>query len=152
MFYNSLRPITYIFRECRFINRRTLIGMKFSSVAESERDYEAVGEKISSSDDMPVRDMKNPYEKEKIKCILCKYGIHVDYKNIRLLSQFVSPYTGRIYDKHITGLCDAQQKKVKQEILKAQNFGFMPTITKEVKFFKDPKLFDPFNPKRPHPH
>ncbi|XP_076364363.1 mitochondrial ribosomal protein S18C isoform X2 [Tachypleus tridentatus] len=126
MFSNSIRPITYILRECRFVNRRTVLGMKFSSAAERGIDYEALDEKTSSSDstdDLPVQDMKNPYEKEKIKCILCKYGIHVDYKNVRLLSQFVSPYTGRIYDKHITGLCDRQQKRVKHEILKAQNFG-----------------------------
>lgn len=49
--------------------------------------------------------------------------IKPDYKNVRLLSQFQSVYTGRIYGKHITGLCSLKQKQVEDEILKAQNAG-----------------------------
>ncbi|CAG2177163.1 unnamed protein product, partial [Oppiella nova] len=52
--------------------------------------------------DLPDLSLANPYRKAKQICILCKYGIEVDYKNVQLLSQFVSPYTGRLYDKHIT--------------------------------------------------
>ena len=47
--------------------------------------------------------MRNPYEKEQRQCILCKYKIEVNYKNPRLLSQFVSPFTGKLYDRNITG-------------------------------------------------
>ena len=47
--------------------------------------------------------MRNPYEKEQRQCILCKYEIEVNYKNPRLLSQFVSPFTGKLYDRNITG-------------------------------------------------
>lgn len=61
--------------------------------------------------------------KERRQCILCRLGIEPDYKNVRLLSQFQSRYTGRIYDKHITGLCEHKQKRVEEEILKAQNAG-----------------------------
>lgn len=68
-------------------------------------------------------DIKNPYVKEKQQCILCKLGIEPDYKNVRLLSQFQSPYTGRIYGKHITGLCKHKQMRLEQEILKAQSAG-----------------------------
>lgn len=56
-------------------------------------------------------------------CILCKLNINPDYKNVRLLSQFQSRHTGRIYEKHITGLCESKQKKVEQEIYKAQQCG-----------------------------
>jgi hypothetical protein len=42
---------------------------------------------------------------------------------VRLLSQFVSPYTGRIYGRHITGLCKQKQKLVEEEIEKAQVCG-----------------------------
>lgn len=65
----------------------------------------------------------NPYKKERRLCILCKLNIEPDYKNVRLLSQFQSSYTGRIYGKHITGLCDHKQKRMEEEILKAQNAG-----------------------------
>lgn len=94
--------------------------------------------------------MENPFEKEKPKCILCKLNITPNYKNVKLLSQFQSPYTGRIYGKHITGLCEQKQKRVEEEITKAQSAGLMGYYLKEPIFLGDPKLFDPENPLRPH--
>lgn len=67
--------------------------------------------------------MQNPYLKEKGQCILCKFNIEPDYKNVRLLSQFQSRHTGRIYGRHITGLCKHKQKRLEEEILKAQSAG-----------------------------
>ncbi|KAG8230777.1 hypothetical protein J437_LFUL011340 [Ladona fulva] len=99
--------------------------------------------------DMPV-DMQNPFEREKPRCILCKLDITPNYKNVRLLSQFISPFTGRTYGRHITGLCRAKQESVEQEIVKAQNCGLMPTYLKNPSYMKDPKIFDPENPVRPH--
>lgn len=110
----------------------------------------------SSSDPKPVEtsdepvDMANPFKKEKRQCILCKLNITPDYKNYRLLSQFQSPYTGRIYGRHITGLCKTKQEQVEAEITKAQNCAFMPYYYKDKLFLKDPKLFDPENPIRSH--
>jgi len=49
--------------------------------------------------------------------------IEPDYKNVRLLSQFQSRYTGRIYGRHITGLCKHKQMRLEQEIAKAQSAG-----------------------------
>ncbi|XP_021938844.1 28S ribosomal protein S18c, mitochondrial isoform X2 [Zootermopsis nevadensis] len=100
--------------------------------------------------DMPVEDMKNPFEREKAQCILCQYKIVPDYKNVKLLSQFVSPYTGQIYGRHITRLCAAQQARLEKEIFKSQSAGFMPYYFKDVAYVKDPKLFDPDRPIRPH--
>nr|CAI5854957.1 unnamed protein product [Callosobruchus analis] len=94
--------------------------------------------------------MQNPFEKEKLQCVLCKHKIQVDYKNVKLLSQFQSPYTGRIYGKHITGLCTNQQELVEKEIVKAQSAGLMPTYLKDPHFFEDPELFDAERPIRPH--
>ncbi|KAL4706940.1 hypothetical protein ACJJTC_005209 [Scirpophaga incertulas] len=99
--------------------------------------------------DDPV-EIENPYKKETKLCILCKLNITPDYKNYRLLSQFQSPYTGRIYGRHITGLCAKKQEQVETEITKAQNCAFMPYYYKDKAFLKDPKLFDPENPVRPH--
>jgi len=67
--------------------------------------------------------MENVYVKEKRQCILCRLNIEPDYKNVRFLSQFQSRHTGRIYGRHITGLCKHKQIRVEQEILKAQNAG-----------------------------
>lgn len=94
--------------------------------------------------------MDNPFHKERRECILCKLKITPDYKNVKLLSQFQSPYTGRIYGKHITGLCENKQKLVEAEIHKAQMAGLMATYLKEPCYLKDPKLFDPEKPVRPH--
>ncbi|XP_018578465.1 28S ribosomal protein S18c, mitochondrial [Anoplophora glabripennis] len=102
------------------------------------------------SNNVPDFDMENPFQKEKQQCVLCKYKIHVDYKNVRLLSQFQSPYTGRIYSRHITRLCKKQQELVEKEIIKAQNAALMPTYFKDPKFLKDPLLFDNDKPLRPH--
>ncbi|XP_065080209.1 small ribosomal subunit protein bS18m [Ochlerotatus camptorhynchus] len=100
--------------------------------------------------DGPVELEENPFAKDRAQCILCKNNISPDYKNVQLLSQFQSPYTGRIYGKHITGLCRKRQEQVENEIIKAQNAGFMPTYHKAVEFLEDPKLFNPERPMRPH--
>lgn len=99
--------------------------------------------------DQPV-DIQNPFTKERKQCILCAMKITPNYKNVRLLSQFQSPFTGRIYGRHITGLCRAKQEKVEKEIIKAQTIAFMPTYMKSPMFLKCPKLFDPERPIRPH--
>ncbi|KAJ3643202.1 hypothetical protein Zmor_025926 [Zophobas morio] len=104
----------------------------------------------AAANDEPLFDMENPFEKEKQQCLLCRLKITPDYKNVKLLSQFQSPYTGRIYGKHITGLCETQQKLVEAEIMKAQAAGLMATYLKEPCYLKDPKLFDTDNPIRPH--
>ncbi|XP_063704800.1 small ribosomal subunit protein bS18m isoform X2 [Culicoides brevitarsis] len=99
--------------------------------------------------DMPIS-MENPFEKEKKICILCKFNIEPDYKNVRLLSQFQSPYTGRIYGRHITGLCKKRQEQVENAIQKSLNAGLMPSYHKQVQFVKDPQLFNAQRPLKPH--
>ncbi|XP_015174115.1 PREDICTED: 28S ribosomal protein S18c, mitochondrial [Polistes dominula] len=112
-------------------------------------NHELKNEKLSEKEDMP--DLReNPYKKEKQQCLLCKLNIEPNYKNVRLLSQFQSRYTGRIYGKHITGLCTNKQQKVETEILKAQNAGLMGYFTKDPRYVNDPPLFNPDRPLRPH--
>lgn len=67
--------------------------------------------------------MENPFQKEKRKCILCKYEIKPHYTNVRLLSQFVSRFTGKVYGRHITGLCAAQQANLEAQTYKAIDAG-----------------------------
>ncbi|CAH8852881.1 unnamed protein product [Trichobilharzia szidati] len=93
-------------------------------------------------DDKPV-DMTDPYVKPKKKCFICEKNIPLDYKNVRLLSQFVSPYTGRIYGRHITGMCIPMQKRISKLITKSRQFGFMPFESKESVFVADPRISAP---------
>ncbi|XP_006198254.1 small ribosomal subunit protein bS18m [Vicugna pacos] len=92
---------------------------------------------VTSNEDLPVP-MENPYKEPLKKCILC--GKRVDYKNIQLLSQFISPFTGCIYGRHITGLCGKKQKEITKAIKRAQIMGFMPVTYKDPAYLKDPKI------------
>ena len=99
----------------------------------------------------------DPYEKESARCVLCprRYAVDYikpDYKNPKLLAQFVSPHTGLVYKKHITGLCQQMQEAVEREVKRAQATGFMATKIKEIHYLKDPSLFDPARPTRRNPY
>ncbi|KAM9451294.1 small ribosomal subunit protein bS18m [Clarias gariepinus] len=89
--------------------------------------------------DMPIK-MENPYKQPQKGCILC--NVEVDYKNIQLLSQFISPHTGRIYGRHITGLCGRKQREVMKAIKRARSMGFMSVTLKDPQFIKDPNICD----------
>ncbi|KAI4893191.1 hypothetical protein NFI96_018503 [Prochilodus magdalenae] len=87
--------------------------------------------------DLPIK-MENPFKQPPKGCILC--NVSVDYKNIQLLSQFISPHTGRIYGRHITGLCGRKQKEVTKAIKRARSMGFMSVTLKNPQFIKDPNI------------
>ncbi|XP_061439123.1 small ribosomal subunit protein bS18m isoform X3 [Rhineura floridana] len=57
-----------------------------------------------------------------------------------LLSQFISPYTGHIFGKHITGLCDKKQFELSKAIKRSQQTGFMSVTLKDPTFLSDPKV------------
>ncbi|XP_056587211.1 28S ribosomal protein S18c, mitochondrial [Triplophysa dalaica] len=90
-----------------------------------------------TKDDMPIK-TENPYKQPPKTCILCK--TLVDFKNVQLLSQFISPHTGRIYGRHITGLCGQKQREVTKAIKKARSMGFMSVTLKDPQFIKDPDI------------
>jgi len=130
----------------------TFVAGKFNRLCFrtiSKSSDNSIGISVMIENDMPIL-MENPYVKQKRKCILCRLDIEPDYKNVRLLSQFQSRYTGRIYGRHITGLCKHKQMRLEEEIAKAQSAGLMGYWTKEPKYVKDPKLFDPNHPFRTH--
>lgn len=102
--------------------------------------------------DKQIVDKPTPYNKADRQCILCKHKIQLDYKNPRLLSQFVSPLNGKIYDKHITGLCEKQQTVLQVEIAKSRRAMFMPYYYRDPRFNKDPELVNASRPQRPNPH
>ncbi|XP_039712874.1 28S ribosomal protein S18c, mitochondrial-like isoform X1 [Pteropus medius] len=53
-----------------------------------------------------------------------------------LLSQFISPFTGCIRERHITGLCWKQQKEVTKAVKRAQIIDFMPVTYKDPVYLK----------------
>ncbi|VDM22224.1 unnamed protein product [Hydatigera taeniaeformis] len=84
--------------------------------------------------------MPNPYKPRPRYCFLCRNNLEIDYKNVQFLSQFVSSYTGRVYGRHITGLCIPMQKRIAALIERARKFGFMANESKETVFFNDPSI------------
>ncbi|XP_053260175.1 28S ribosomal protein S18c, mitochondrial isoform X2 [Podarcis raffonei] len=57
-----------------------------------------------------------------------------------LLSQFISPYSGHIFGRHITGLCMKKQQEVAKNIKRARQLGFMSVTYKDPTFLSDPKV------------
>ncbi|XP_021066855.1 28S ribosomal protein S18c, mitochondrial [Mus pahari] len=94
-------------------------------------------EQVTSNEDLPIP-MENPYKEPLKKCVLCEK--RVDYKNVQLLSQFISPFTGCIYGRHITGLCGKKQREITKAIKRAQKMGFMPVTYKDPAYLKDPRV------------
>lgn len=87
---------------------------------------------------------KDPFRKKMHQCIFCKYNVPLDYKNVQLLSQFVSPHTGLLYSQEVTGLCYFKYKELENTLFKARKLGLMPFFYKETVFVNDPNLFDTF--------
>lgn len=130
----------FAFRGCRSILRSvSQTGMVRVIQGQASRHLSAVVEEPHR--DLPVK-MENPYKEPVKGCILCSNNIHVDYKNIQLLSQFISPHTGRIYGRHITGLCSKRQREISKAIKKACSMGFMSVTLKDPQFMKDPNICD----------
>ncbi|KAK6109644.1 Ribosomal protein S18 family protein [Brugia pahangi] len=119
-------------------------GASLSSSAVTTGDY------MVEDDDGVVQMRKDPYCKPVKQCFLCAKKIELDYKNARLLQQFVSTFSGRVYDQHITGLCNGQQRRLLETIALSRRAGYMPVFVKDPKYLRDPKLFDPLKPIRPH--
>ncbi|GMT24487.1 hypothetical protein PFISCL1PPCAC_15784, partial [Pristionchus fissidentatus] len=131
----------------------SLVRSRIRSVANSPRlcSTNATASTATTSDsDEPVELTKNPYAREPRKCMLCRTGVELNYKNARLLQQFVSSFSGRVYDRHITRLCDGQQQKLIETISLSRRAGYMPALVKDPKYVRDPALFDPLKPIRSH--
>ncbi|KAM4635156.1 small ribosomal subunit protein bS18m [Polymixia lowei] len=116
---------------------QTLNRVFYQHGITSLRSLSGASNVTQQNDDMPVK-MENPFKEPQKGCILC--SVSVDYKNIQLLSQFISPHTGRIYGRHITGLCGRKQKEVSKAIKKAHAMGFMSVTHKHPQFMKDPNI------------
>ena len=109
---------------------------------EGECDHSS---KYADREHLPVKLEKDPFKKEMHKCVFCKYKIPIDYKNVQLLSQFVSPHTGIVYRQEVTGLCHFKQSELERTVNKAKKIGLMPFFYKETDFRSDHEVFNPFS-------
>ncbi|KAM9793966.1 28S ribosomal protein S18c, mitochondrial isoform X1 [Syngnathus typhle] len=134
----------------------------FSRLRNASKAAACTGRPVSSDGQDQVKDhpfvrMNNPYKEPHKGCVLC--DVTVDFKNIQhacpplspwkckrrgvcvqLLSQFISPHTGRIYGRHITGLCGRKQKEISKAIKKAHSMGFMSVTHKHPELMRDPNI------------
>ncbi|XP_006896342.1 PREDICTED: 28S ribosomal protein S18b, mitochondrial [Elephantulus edwardii] len=59
-------------------------------------------------------------------CPICRdHKLHVDFRNIKLLEQFVCAHTGIIYHALYTGVCMKQHRKLTKAIEKARDLGLL---------------------------
>ncbi len=65
----------------------------------------------------------------KKECIFCKKDLEIDYKNIDLLSRFLSS-KGRIISRRISGNCAKHQRKLAREIKRARFLALLPYLVK----------------------
>ncbi len=63
----------------------------------------------------------------KKNCIFCKKELDIDYKNIELLSRYVSS-RGRILSRRISGNCAKHQRKVSREVKRARFLNLLPYV------------------------
>lgn len=108
-----------------------------SSVPKNPAQRSLTSAEVLQKNDALLK-VESPSKEPRKGCVLC--GVTVDFKNIQLLSQFISPHTGRIYGRHITGLCGRKQKEISKAIKKAHSLGFMSVTHKHPLFMKDPRI------------
>ena len=63
-------------------------------------------------------------------CPICRLylggGYKLDYKDVDLLSQFISPHSGEIFEASKTGLCRHQQDNLVKAVQTAKDYGLLP--------------------------
>ena len=67
--------------------------------------------------------------KRKKVCYSC-LGKTVDYKNIDVISKYVSNDSGKILPRRVTGTCARHQRDVAEQVKLARFMGFLPYTTK----------------------
>jgi len=72
---------------------------------------------------------KTKQVKFKKRCIFCKKGLKIDYKEIDLLSRYLSS-KGKIISRRISGNCAKHQRKLAREIKRARFLALLPYLVK----------------------
>lgn len=73
---------------------------------------------------------KKPKTSEfKKSCIFCKKEFDIDYKNIELISRYISS-RGKALSRRITGNCAKHQRKITRELKIARYLSLLPYVVK----------------------
>jgi len=73
---------------------------------------------------------RRQYFRRRKVCKFCAEKIDViDYKDVRLIGQFVSE-RGKILPRRLTGTCSPHQRSLSLAIKRARNIAFLPFATK----------------------
>merc|ERR1711981_1019434 len=75
---------------------------------------------------------------KKERCVACH--IPVSWKNVQFLSQFISPWSGRMYERGVTNLCDNCYHTVRHAYKRAIDNGLLGRNYKQTAFMTDPNL------------
>jgi small subunit ribosomal protein S18 len=71
---------------------------------------------------------RKQYIRRKKVCKFCVEKIdHIDYKDSRLLSQFI-PERGKILPRRISGVCAPHQRKLMEAVKIARNIALLPFV------------------------
>ena len=72
---------------------------------------------------------KRQFVRRKKVCKFCVEKIdYIDYKDTRLLSQFI-PERGKILPRRISGVCAAHQRKLMEALKRARSVALIPFVT-----------------------
>lgn len=98
---------------------------------------------LKTDPDAPTFEMQDPYIEPPPKCVICEHQILIDYKNVQLLSQFVSQFTGRVFPRKVVGLCTVKYSEMEKAIAYSRRMGLMPYTYKNINFYDDPRVLYP---------
>lgn len=71
-------------------------------------------------------------------CPICRdQYLVVDYRNTKLLNQFLRDYNGEILSSYTTGVCQRQHKKIVLEMERAKHHGFLDLDPPFIKYDYD---------------
>jgi len=68
--------------------------------------------------------MRKPFQRKKV-CKFCADKIEIDYKDTRLLRQYVTE-RGKIMPSRLTGTCSRHQRKLASAVKTARNLAMLP--------------------------
>ncbi|CAL8295772.1 unnamed protein product [Merluccius merluccius] len=71
-------------------------------------------------------------------CPICRDpNVIIHHQNVKLLQQFINPYSGTVYDPTRTGVCMKQQKVLNEAVNMAKDHGLLPFQIPHVEFLTE---------------